>query len=156
MKKLLLSAMVLVSLALYSYQRSHDETTAVKPPVLAAGPSQSKPATNASGTPPADSTPAQPASAYKDGSFTGSLANAYYGYVQVMAIVKGGQLTNVQFLRYPNDHRNSIEINRQAMPYLSQEAIQAQNADVDIVTGATDTSYAFRESLASALAEAKS
>lgn len=91
---------------------------------------------------------------YTDGSYTGASVNAYYGYVQVRATVSGGRISNVQFLQYPNDRSTSREINSQAMPYLTQEAISAQSANVDIVSGATDTSNAFRQSLASALAQA--
>ena len=47
-----------------------------------------------------------------------------------------------------------MAINQQAMPILTQEAIQAQRAEVDIVTGATDTSEAFIQSLGAALAQA--
>jgi uncharacterized protein with FMN-binding domain len=46
-------------------------------------------------------------------------------------------------------------INKEAMPYLKQEAIAAQSTNVDIVSGATDSSMAFQESLGSALALAK-
>lgn len=92
---------------------------------------------------------------YADGSYVGSVADAYYGYVQVKATVQGGKITAVDFLRYPNDRRTSEYINSQAMPYLESEALQAQSAQVDTVSGATDTSMAFRESLASALAKAK-
>ncbi len=92
---------------------------------------------------------------YENGSYTGSTADAYYGYVQVAATIQGGRLADVQFLQYPSDRRTSIQINTQAMPYLITEAIQAQNAQVDIVSGATDTSNAFIESLSSALAQAK-
>jgi len=41
------------------------------------------------------------------------------------------------------------------MPSLKQEAIQTQSAQVDIVSGATQTSQAFIQSLASALTKAK-
>lgn len=92
---------------------------------------------------------------YADGSYVGSVADAYYGYVQVKATVQGGKITAVDFLRYPNDRRTSEYINSQAMPYLESEALQAQSAQVDTVSGATDTSMAFRESLASALAKAR-
>ncbi|MBI3260359.1 MAG: FMN-binding protein, partial [Ignavibacteriae bacterium] len=51
--------------------------------------------------------------------------------------------------------KKSIEINRRATPLLKTEAIQAQNAQVDIVSGATLTSQAFQESLADALSQAK-
>ena len=92
---------------------------------------------------------------YKDGSYTGQPQNAYYGYVQVRAIVTGGRLASIQILEYPNDRSTSRYINGQALPYLMREAVSAQNANVDTVSGASDTSAAFRESLGSALAQAK-
>ncbi|MHB0865332.1 MAG: FMN-binding protein [Minisyncoccota bacterium] len=97
----------------------------------------------------------KPAGLYADGSYTGSAADAYYGTVQVKAIVRSGQLADVQFLQYPNTHSNSIYINSQAMPLLTQEAIQAQSANVNGVSGATFTSEAFAQSLAVALVKAK-
>lgn len=92
---------------------------------------------------------------YKDGSYTGSSADAYYGYIQVKAIVSGGQLTDVQFLQHPKDQRNSVEINNYAMPILKQQAITIQSAQVDGVSGASDTSQAFIQSLGDALSQAK-
>jgi uncharacterized protein with FMN-binding domain len=87
--------------------------------------------------------------------YTGSVADAYYGLVQVQATIKNGLITDVAFLSYPNDRSNSRYINGQAMPTLTQEAIQAQSANVDTVSGATATSGAFQESLVVALASAK-
>jgi uncharacterized protein with FMN-binding domain len=98
----------------------------------------------------------KPQGQYVDGTYTGSVADAYYGNVQVQVKVSGGQMTDVAFLQYPNDRSNSRYINSQAMPILKTEAIQSQNAQVDTVSGASDTSQAFRESLASALSQAKS
>lgn len=92
---------------------------------------------------------------YRDGSYIGDPADAYYGNIQVKALIQGGKITDVQFLQYPNDRDTSIQVNSQAMPYLKQEAIQAQNAQVDIVSGATDSSQAFIQSLQSALDKAK-
>ncbi len=92
--------------------------------------------------------------AYTDGSYTGSAADAYYGSVQVEAIIRNGQLADVKFLQYPNSHSASVYINQQAMPYLTQEAVQAQSANVNGVSGATFTSQAFTQSLASALSQA--
>ena len=92
---------------------------------------------------------------YADGSYTGSPADAYYGMVQVKAIIRNGQIADVQFLQYPNDRDTSRAISAQAMPLLTQEAIQAQSAQVNGVSGATETSGAFVQSLASALALAK-
>lgn len=98
----------------------------------------------------------KPQGQYRDGSYTGSVADAYYGNVQVVATIAGGKIADVTFLQYPNDRSTSRSINGQAMPVLRQEAITAQSAKVDTVSGASDTSGAFRESLGSALAEAKS
>ncbi len=92
---------------------------------------------------------------YVDGTYTGSVADAYYGNVQVRVTVSGGKMTNVAFLQYPNDRSTSISINRQATPRLAAEAIQAQSANVSGVSGASDTSMAFQQSLADALAKAK-
>jgi uncharacterized protein with FMN-binding domain len=62
----------------------------------------------------------------------------------------------VTFLQYPNDRRTSVRINQQVMPWLQSEAVQAQNANVDIITGATLTSEAFAQSLQAALSNARS
>jgi uncharacterized protein with FMN-binding domain len=121
--------------------------------------SQSDPLTqNTNPSPSANqkTAPSTPASTgkYKDGAYTGNSVDAYYGLVQVKAIVSGGKITDVQFLNYPQDRGTSRQINSQAMPYLTQEAIVVQSAQVDIVSGATDTSQAFQQSLASALTQA--
>ncbi len=92
---------------------------------------------------------------YRNGSYTGNVADAYYGNVQVRAIISGGQINDVQFLDYPQDRGHSISINNYAMPRLISETIQVQNANVDTISGATATSGAFRESLGNALAQAR-
>ncbi len=92
---------------------------------------------------------------YKNGQYTGNVADAYYGNIQVEVVIQSGKIADVVFLDYPQDRGTSIRINTQAMPLLKNEAIQAQSAQVDIVSGATATSEAFRESFASALTQAK-
>jgi uncharacterized protein with FMN-binding domain len=92
---------------------------------------------------------------YKDGQYDGAAADAYYGFVQVRAIIQDGKLIDVQFLSYPSDRSHSVEINNYAMPILKSEAIKAQSVQVNIVSGATNTSRAFIESLSSALNQAK-
>ena len=91
---------------------------------------------------------------YKDGSYDGSVADAYYGNVQVRATVQNGQLASVRILQYPSDRNTSRYINSQALPMLKQEAIQAQSGQVDFVSGATLTSQAFVRSLTDALDQA--
>ena len=92
---------------------------------------------------------------YKDGTYKGPEVDAYYGLVQVQATIQGGKLSSVQFLEYPSDRRTSVEINNIAVPYLQQEAMQAQSSSVDIISGATLTSEAFIMSLQNALNTAK-
>ncbi len=92
---------------------------------------------------------------YTDGSFTGNSTDAYYGNVQVKVSIQNHLISDVQFLDYPQDRSTSLRISEEAMPILKSEAIQVQSANVDIVSGATQTSQAFIESLKSALALAK-
>ncbi len=92
---------------------------------------------------------------YKDGAYIGPVADAYFGSVQVRTVVINGKVTDVEFLQYPNDRGTSRAINGMAMPQLTQEAIQAQSANVDVVSGATQTSEAFMQSLAATLQAAK-
>jgi uncharacterized protein with FMN-binding domain len=56
---------------------------------------------------------------------------------------------------YPDHTDRSVYINSQAGPYLKQEALQVQSANVQLISGATDTSYAFAQSLQAALLQAK-
>jgi uncharacterized protein with FMN-binding domain len=92
---------------------------------------------------------------YKDGTYTGPQVDVFYGLVQVQTVIRHGKIAGVQFTEYPNDRRTSVRINSIAMPYLQQEALQAQNANVDIITGATLTSQGFIMSLQSALDKAR-
>jgi len=91
-----------------------------------------------------------------DGTYTGPVTDAYYGLIQIQASIQGGRLTTLKVLKYPNDRRTSININRQALPMLRDEAISAQSANVDIISGATLTSKAFIQSLGGALKKASS
>ena len=91
-----------------------------------------------------------------------------WGYVRVTLVVKktttivGKRVTikrtikNVRVPQYPNHTDRSVFINEQALPILTQEVLTAQfNPNIDMVSGATDTSYAFERSLQVALVAAK-
>lgn len=105
--------------------------------------------------PPAAQQPAAPQQGqYKDGTYNGNVADAYYGMLQVQAVIQNGKLSQVQILQYPHDRRTSQYINSQALPWLQQEAVQAQSANVDFISGATLSSNAFQQSLQSALQSA--
>ena len=91
---------------------------------------------------------------YVDGTYTGPAVDAYYGIIQMQAVVKGGRLAGVKVVKYPSDRQTSIAINRQALPMLRDEVVAAQSANVNIVSGATLTSRAFIKSIAGALQQA--
>lgn len=107
------------------------------------------------GTPPANGSSTVTAGQYKDGTYTGATADAFYGNLQVAAVIQGGKLTDVQLLQYPQDPGHTAEVNAMALPELQQEAIATQSAQVNVVSGATQTSHAFQQSLAGALAQAQ-
>jgi len=164
MKRLLLGLGVLGTLVVYSLNARQDQPKINSPvSLVSAGAKSTTAATNkntgsttSSNTSPIP-TPAPTQSttgAYKDGTYTGSTEDAYYGNVQIKASIQSGKIAAVTFLQYPHTHSTSVYINQQAMPYLEQEAIKAQSAKVDIVSGATYTSQAFIQSLSSALSQA--
>ncbi len=92
----------------------------------------------------------------KDGEYTGDNTDAFYGNVQVKAVIKGGKIADIQFLDYPKDKKTSLEISQKSMPTLISEAIKSQSSQVDNVSGATQTADAFKKSLESALIKARS
>jgi uncharacterized protein with FMN-binding domain len=154
MKKFMVAVLIVGAFILYSFLY-HSNAVALLP-TSSTGSSSS---TSASSTSAAPSTPSAAGTSgsgsYKDGSYTGSVADATWGNLQVKAVIQNGKITSVQFLQYPNDRNRSIMINSYADPQLSSEAIQAQSANVNIVTGATDSSQAFMQSLSDALSQAK-
>ncbi len=161
-KKLFLSGVVLVTFAAYvAYERLTKSDAALAasapptPTVFAPAPSgpvtvPGVPSTGSSSLPTAAAN-APASAAYKNGTYDGQPIDAYYGLVQVQVTIQNGSIQDVQFLQYPNDRRTSQMINSQVMPWLTQEAIQAQSANVDIISGATLTSEGFQMSLQSAL-----
>ena len=153
MKKTVVSVVIIGTFIIYCFLHAHASPVAIVPNTPVATRSSSSAAT-AAPSPQSTTAPVIPGSLYKDGSYTGSVADAQWGVVQVEATISNGKITNVQFLQYPNDRSRSIYINNIADPQLSSEAIQAQSANVDIVTGATDTSEAFIQSLTDALSQA--
>jgi uncharacterized protein with FMN-binding domain len=82
---------------------------------------------------------------------TGPDVSTRYGDVQVRVTVQGGRLVDVQALTLPTDRERSARISDFAGPELHDEALQAQSANIDIVSGATYTSEGYAQSLQSAL-----
>ncbi|GGJ00957.1 FMN-binding protein [Streptomyces brasiliensis] len=90
-----------------------------------------------------------PASGTK--SVDGETVQTRWGPVQVRITLKDGKLTEVTAVTYPTDNPRDQEINSYALPQLRREALAAQSAQIDTVSGATYTSDGYRQSLQSAL-----
>jgi len=90
----------------------------------------------------------------KNGTFTGDPAQDPFGAIQVAVRISAGRITDVQTVAQPGDH-HSLRINTIALPMLHDQAISAQSAQIDGVSGATWTSQAYAQSLQSALDQAK-
>lgn len=91
----------------------------------------------------------------KDGTYTGAQAATRYGPVTVKVTVSGGTISEVTVPEYPTESFRDQEINRRAVPELVSETKSAQSADIDMVSGATYTSEGYKQSLQSALDEAR-
>ncbi|MFI9830117.1 FMN-binding protein [Streptomyces sp. NPDC051913] len=102
-------------------------------------------------TAPAVSAPSGGAQVTGTKTVTGDSVDTRWGPVQVRITVTNGKLTEVTAVEYPQDNPRDQQINSYAIPTLRTEALQAQSADIDTVSGATYTSDGYRQSLQSAL-----
>ena len=124
--------------------------------------------TTAFALPVADAVATTPKKTVVTKTITGSTAQAgRWGDLQVQIVVRkttttvGKKVTvtrrivKVAVPTYPNHTDRSVFINSQALPYLIQETLQAQNANIQLISGATDSSYAFAQSLQAAILQEK-
>jgi len=81
----------------------------------------------------------------------GDTISTKYGDVQVRVTVSGGRLVDVQAVQLPSDRARSQGISSDAGPLLRNEALRAQSARINTVSGATSTSDGYAQSLQSAL-----
>ncbi len=88
------------------------------------------------------------------GTFAGDTTQTRYGPVQVQITVANGKITDVTALQLTNSDGRSVQISQQAAPILRQEALQAQSAQIQSVSGATFTSEGYTTSLQSAIDKA--
>jgi len=93
-------------------------------------------------------------STYKDGTYTGTAEDNIYGTVQVAAVISSGRITDIQFLQMPGPEGHSKEVTAFAESPLKQSAINKQSAHIDFVSGATQTSESYQQSLQAALDQA--
>ncbi|MET0136117.1 MAG: FMN-binding protein [Kibdelosporangium sp.] len=129
-------AIVLTAVGFVLVWQYQPETTSA---ALALPPPSSVPALPAPGT-GSSGAPAQTR------TVSGSQQTNPHGVVQVEVTFTGDRITDVQFLKLPNTGPS-----RQAAPILRQETLRAQNANVDTVSGATQTSESYLASLQAAI-----
>lgn len=94
------------------------------------------------------------AAAAKAKTYVGTSVGTPFGPVQVKARVLSGRVTAVTAVTFPHRDPHSASINAYAIPRLQQQAVIAQSARIDGVSGASWSSSAFARSLQSALAKA--
>lgn len=141
-----------VDTAAASGTRSTVTGTATASGTATAASTASTPASTAVTTAAAAST----SSTLADGTYAGATDTNRWGPVQVQITVAGGKITQVTALQTPTADRKSISINARATPTLASEALTAQSANIDSVSGATYTSDSYKISLQSAIDLAKS
>jgi uncharacterized protein with FMN-binding domain len=110
----------------------------------------------AAATPTAPAAPAAGSggTALANGTVTGPVVQTRFGPVQVQVTIAGGKITNVASLQLPSDRQRSAEISGIVGPMLQSEALAAQSAQIDLISGATYTSDAYAQSLQAALDQA--
>jgi uncharacterized protein with FMN-binding domain len=107
------------------------------------------------GTPSPGATVPIPTSVHlEDGDYLSDTQQYEWGDLKVKISVHGGQITGVQIVQYPDHRAESLQISQMASPLLDIEVIKTQQAKVDVVSSATDTSYVFRNAIASAIVKA--
>jgi uncharacterized protein with FMN-binding domain len=98
--------------------------------------------------------PAAQAGMYKNGTFIGDTEDTIYGPVQVAAVISNGRISDIKFLRMPNSEGHTREVTAFSKQPLKNSAISKQSADIDFVSGATQTCEGYQLSLQSALDQA--
>ncbi len=124
--------------------KTHGAPALARPAALA-------PTVPGGGGPPPTASPAAGGSGGGTRTITGQAVDTQFGPVQVQLQVSGTKITDVQPLQLPQDRQRDIEIDNYAVPQLIQETLSAQNAQIDMVSGATFTSQGYIQSLQSAL-----
>ncbi|MCW2870957.1 MAG: hypothetical protein JWL99_2277 [Streptomyces oryziradicis] len=118
-----------------------------------AGSVQGSASASAPASAPSAAKSSAPAAANVTRSVTGDTAQTQYGPVQVEITMTGTKITAATALQHPTGGQ-SDQINANAVPKLNQEAVTAQSASIDAVSGASYTSAGYKQSLQSALDKA--
>ena len=85
------------------------------------------------------------------GTVAGDVVQTRYGAVQVQVTAQGGTITDVTALQLPSGDPRSAQISQYVESPLREQALAAQSAQIDGISGATYTSAGYAQSLQSAL-----
>jgi uncharacterized protein with FMN-binding domain len=129
-RTLVIAALVIAGFA--PLVRYHPAIETASPPGVVAAPPGSPPSTGGART------------------VNGSVVDTEFGPYQVQATFSGTTITDVRIITEPGDG-HSQRIASRAEPVLRGEALAAQSARVDTVSGATITSEAYARSLQAAI-----
>lgn len=116
-----------------------------------AAPTTSTPSSTSTAKP---STPGKTGTSSGASTVAGNTAQTRWGPVQVEITLTAGKITSVRARQFPNGDRRSQSISQQAIPYLIQQTLATNSANVVGVSGASYTSDGWRRSLASARTKA--
>ena len=141
-----LASTITIVVLLFGYHTSTNKTSSA-----AVVSSTSSPTSTSDGGNTPNSSPSS--SSTKIETYTGSVAQTRWGPVQVKITVQGGKITKVTVLQQPNGNHKDQEINDYALPILISDTVNAQSANIDMVSGATVTSEGYVQSLQAALDE---
>jgi uncharacterized protein with FMN-binding domain len=127
---------------------------ALKPHHAASVSASTTPTTGSSTEPGASAGTSGSSAGSRSGTFTGDAVGTRYGPVQVSVTLAKGRVTAVHVLQVPDRGGYEQRIVTYAVPELTKEALAAQSAHIDTVSGATYTSEGYASSLQSALDKA--
>lgn len=100
----------------------------------------------------ATTSPAASAGTCEGQTLDGQTIGTRWGPVQVEAVLSSsGQICDVEAIQSPDSHGRSVRINERALPILHTEVMDAQSADISVVSGATITTRGYERSLQSIL-----
>ncbi|HFR3750894.1 TPA: FMN-binding protein [Streptococcus suis] len=160
MKKKITAALIaLLALAAAAYNAfllffqtdAATETTASSSSQVASSSNQVSSSSQVAGTSEASSSQS---TGLTDGTYTGAVTSTNRGDYQVQMTVTDGAISDISILQYPNDNPRSQEINDNALPTYTAEAISNQSAQVNQISGATEAYNGFTGSLQDAISQA--
>ena len=144
-------------IAVWRFEPTPLGSTAVAQPQpqtsITTAPSTTEPPTSSgeSGSGATTTTPTTPSTSDSPSPSTvvvteGTEESSQFGTVQVQVSFSGTKITTIKLLQQPRSGRAVT-----ALPRLQEEALQAQSADIDTVSGATETSESYKTSLQAAI-----